>query len=143
MTISTMTNAEGEMSAVIKQRYEWDCFLASIAMAVAGDYDKLWLGDVPHDSRFPTIYATNFVDCMIRNHGIFDANVDHAFNRAGLQKDVDYWTVHLHPQNIDCGKAMIKGRRAILQVPSLNNEGGRHIVYWDGSQVRDPSTKQQ
>ena len=31
------------------------------------------------------------------------------------------------------------GRRALLSVPSLNREGGWHMVYYDGRAVFDPS----
>lgn len=33
------------------------------------------------------------------------------------------------------------GRRALLSVPSLNIPGGWHMVYYDGREVLDPSTR--
>lgn len=38
-------------------------------------------------------------------------------------------------------RRMIWGRRALVSVPSLNNEGGYHMIFWDGSNVLDPSLK--
>jgi hypothetical protein len=31
------------------------------------------------------------------------------------------------------------GRRALMNVPSLNRPGGWHMIYWDGAKVWDPS----
>lgn len=36
---------------------------------------------------------------------------------------------------------MAWGRRALLTVPSLNIPNGHHMVYYDGHQLYDPSTK--
>ena len=36
---------------------------------------------------------------------------------------------------------MLWGRRALLSVPSLNYEGGFHMIYWHYDKVYDPSTK--
>ena len=30
------------------------------------------------------------------------------------------------------------GRRAILSVDSLNNEGGKHAIFWNGMKILDP-----
>src|SRR5262249_28678854 len=35
------------------------------------------------------------------------------------------------------------GRRALVTVPSLNNEGGHHMVLWSGREVFDPSTRKR
>jgi len=125
----------------MKQRYEWDCFLCCITMAVDGDYDKLWLTTVDQKPPF-NLGALNFVQRMVEKRGIYGDDIDKAFGQAGLQKDVDYWRVPIYSTCIDCAKSMLLGRRAILQAPSLNQEGGTHIVYWDGAQVHDPSPKQ-
>lgn len=37
--------------------------------------------------------------------------------------------------------SMAWGRRALIAVPSLNRLGGWHMVYYDGQQLFDPSTK--
>ena len=38
-------------------------------------------------------------------------------------------------------KDQLWGRRALLSVPSLNNPGGFHMVYWHYDRIFDPSTK--
>ena len=35
----------------------------------------------------------------------------------------------------------IWGRRALLSVPSLNNPGGSHMIYWHYDRIYDPSPK--
>lgn len=38
-------------------------------------------------------------------------------------------------------RSMAWGRRALMSVPSLNHEGGWHMVYWDGRVLFDPSSQ--
>lgn len=125
-----------------KQRYEWDCFLACIAALVDGDYSALW-NDMPE--YHPGFDSRSFVDRMMADRGIFGANIDAAFARAGLAKNTDYWCASFvgGMQTSSGVRNLLKGRRAILQVPSLNYENGMHIILWDGVTLHDPSPKQK
>lgn len=124
-----------------KQRYEWDCFLACITELVDGNYSELW-GKNP--DPVPGFDNRCFIDRMMKDRGIFGHNVDAAFGHAGLRKDRDYWCASIvgDMQTATATRNLLRGRRAILQVPSLNYENGMHIVYWDGKELHDPSTKQ-
>lgn len=62
----------------------------------------------------------------------------------GLEQMLDFRVIHRGSGDraiLSTGffRHLTWGRRAILAVPSLNNEGGFHSVYWNGSQVFDPS----
>ena len=125
-----------------KQHFEYDCFLACITALVDGDYEKLW-HDMPEYD--PRVDSRSFIQRMDKDRGILGANVDAAFERAGLSKNKDYWCASfVGDMTISSNvRQLLKGRRAILQVPSLNYENGMHIVLWDGETLHDPSPKQK
>lgn len=118
------------MPNISKQRSNYDCVLASLTMAVNGDYDQLW----PEDFR-----AHIEVE-----KGCYGKDLDRAFELAGLTRNEDYWpfcVVGLLERDWTI-RTMLKGRRALLQVPSLNHQKSSHVVYWDGNELHDPSNKQ-
>ena len=118
------------MTAIYKQRATYDCLLACIATAVQKPYEELWPDD--------------FCRLVEDEKGTHGDNVDRAFEIAGLRKNTDYWCVYLlneYAVNPNV-KQLLNGRRAILQVPSLNYQGTYHLIYWNGETLYDPSNKQ-
>lgn len=113
---------------IYKQRADYDCMLACLATAVQKPYEELWTEEwqqIAQDKR-----------------GIYGDMIDTAFEQAGLRKNTDYWCVSI-PEFIPLThvRQLLSGRRAILQVRSLNVHGW-HLVYWAGEQLYDPSNKQ-
>lgn len=116
---------------ICKQRADYDCMLACLTTAVQKPYEELW----PHD----------FLKIVEEKKGTYGENIDRAFELAGLRKDTDYWCVYIPPEWATSGnlRKLLNGRRALLQVPSLNNCGAWHLVFWAGETLYDPSNKQQ
>jgi len=115
------------MTVIEKQRGEYDCALCSVAMA---------LGRSPEELFAPEVFA--------KAEETKSTSPSDLLASLGLVEDRDFWSVYL-------GSASPKGnildllnsRRALLQVPSLNNPPpAMHIIYWDGQELRDPSNKQ-
>jgi hypothetical protein len=113
---------------ICKQQAEFDCMLACITTAVQRPYEELW----PQDFRAK----------IEEKRGCYGDVIDLAFEIAGLRKNTDYWCVNI-PEFIPLShvRNLLNGRRAILQVRSLNVQGW-HLVYWAGEQLYDPSNKQ-
>jgi len=115
---------------IYKQQSDYDCMLACIATAVQKPYTELWSADVRRT-----------VEEKRGTHGDF---IDVAFEIAGLRKHTDYWCVMIpHWCGFSTIRQLLNGRRAILQVRSLNNPSSGHFVYWAGEQLYDVSNKQQ
>jgi len=116
--------------SICKQRSTYDCMLACIAMAVQKPYEELW----------PEEFKKKIEDA----HGTHGAVCREALEIAGLIIDKDYWIVRLPMEWAAHGslRQLLNGRRALLQVPSLNNFGEQHIVFWSGETLHDPSNKQ-
>jgi hypothetical protein len=67
-----------------------------------------------------------------------------ALTEAGLEDKVDFKTVYVGSLIESMGnvRTLLGWRKAVLQVPSLNNRRAMHFVYWDGEELYDPSNKQ-
>jgi hypothetical protein len=115
---------------VYKQRGTYDCFLACVATALQRDYEGLW----PEDFR-------QRIEAAKGCHG---DTIDEALSIAGLNKNTDYWCLYIPNawSNEILLRRFFNGRRALLQVPSLNHQNGQHIVCWMGETLYDPSNKQ-
>jgi len=82
-------------------------------------------------------------------HGTSGPLLDKIMKIAGFTRDQDFKSVHpsflliadYRQEKYRELRSLLWGRRAIIQVPSLNLEGEMHVVYWDGSALFDPSTK--
>jgi hypothetical protein len=112
-----------------KQQATFDCFLACITCAVQRPYAELWPADFLADIEAKQTCSGD--------------NIDKAFTLAGLTEKVDYWSHYVAMIPAGSLRGLLKGRRALLQVPSLNNPPpAQHIVYWTGSELHDPSNKQ-
>lgn len=118
---------------LVRQSSSYDSLLACISMAIECDYKILWSKD--------------FIKKIERSQGLLENldqfYIDKAFQTASLTKNKDYWcilTFAILDKNLL--EMLLNGRRAILEVPSLNYMDSRHFVYWDGSEVQDPSLLQ-
>lgn len=111
------------MTIHIKQRSNNDCVLASIAMAVgASSWEDAWTEEDLKE--------------VIESHGISDFAP--WFARHHVEEWKDYRHIYVNSGNMGVVKALLWQRRAILSTNSLNNDGGSHAVYWDGTKVYDP-----
>ena len=112
-----------------KQIGESDCFLACVAMLVDREIEDI----------YSKPYRVN-IDSVKGTHG---DNIDTALELAGIKRDIDCWSVAI---GMGCWsyqtRALLRGRKAILQVPSLNYKNGSHMVFWDGHELFDPSNHQ-
>ena len=115
---------------MIKQRYEFDCILACLAMASGNDYDELW--------------DMSFIEKIETAHTCTGDNLDEAFRRAGYIKDVNMKCVYVNPHSVSslAVRDLLWKRKAMIQVDSLNYERGMHMIYWTGTEILDPSPKQ-
>ena len=110
------------MTTLIQQRSDNDCVLASIAMAVgAGKWEDVWTDED--------------LQSAIDSQGISD--YEPWLKRVGLVNYEDYRVVYTHTGASDT-HVLLWGRRALLSVRSLNNDGGYHMVYFDGEKLHDP-----
>ena len=111
------------MTTLIQQKSNNDCVLAAIAMLAGKErWEDLW---TPED-----------LDAVIKSSGV--SNHADWLLRAGLKEHRHYIEVHCGhiSQHYIC--AMLRWRKALLSVHSLNNEHGYHMVYWDGAKLFDP-----
>ena len=114
---------------LVQQRTQYDCALACLAMVSGKPYDELW--------------DAEFCERIEKATTCTDEDLVEAYRRAGFERDKNMRSVYVG-QNVNpiIVRALIWGRRAMIQVPSLNHEGSEHFVFWDGRRILDPSTKQ-
>lgn len=114
----------------VSQRADYDCVLACLAMATGRPYEELW--------------PQEFLAEVEKAKGTGSGDLhERAFTLAGLERKRDYISVYCGQLASGAVCKFLWGRRALVQVPSLNYEGASHYVYWDGENVFDPSTKQR
>jgi len=117
------------MKIFYKQRTEHDCMLACIANAVQRPIEE--------------IFSTAFRESVEKEHGTHGNTISEAFEKAKLRLETDYFMVSVpHTANNFLIEKLLQGRRAILQVRSLNYQNSYHMVYWAGETLYDPSNKQ-
>jgi hypothetical protein len=124
------------VTEMVKQRSERDCYLCCVAMAV----------NVPYENICTDLTRAELSEMSIR--GTVGDLIDRVWAIVGMRRDLDFrsgFYGHLSTLDPKYGPSTIRdflwGRRALIQVPSLNFEGEMHIVYWDGFSLFDPSTK--
>lgn len=110
------------MTTLIQQRSGNDCVLAAIAMAVGKE-------------RWEDLWTEEDLQKVIQDKGI--ADIEPWLDRAGVTA---YRQVYIHGVDMRTCRALLWKRRALLSVDSLNNNGGSHMVYWDGDKLWDPHT---
>lgn len=109
------------MTTLIQQRSPNDCVLAAIAMAAGcATWSDVWTDDD--------------LQKVIESKGI--ANEAPWLERAGFSK-TDWRQVHVYGDQ-RLAHCLLWGRRALICCSSLNNDGGSHMVYWDGERIWDP-----
>ena len=115
------------MTTLIRQRSGSDCVLASIAMASGSIF-------------WQDIFTEEDLADVIKSQGVSTGSEDFTkyMKKAGF-KEADYkrlpWLENV-PHDKLC--SLLWGRRALLSINSLNNPGGSHMIYWDGTRVWDP-----
>ena len=114
------------MTTLIQQKTDNDCVLAAIAMAKGCEkWEDLW--DEKRDLE------------PIIGKGIHD--IESYLKRVGLVEDVDFKTVYTYGERPERTYELLWRRRALVSVNSLNGDkqGGKHLMYWDGTRVWDPN----
>lgn len=116
---------------VIKQRTKFDCVICTIAMALGKSYADVLTTAVRINDKFDPD-----VGGLRRDYEIIEA--------FGLKQMVDFRVMHRggDPHAIlSAGffRQFAWGRRSIMAVPSLNFSDSFHSIYWNGSEVLDPS----
>jgi hypothetical protein len=118
----------------IKQRYEQDCFLCCLAMAIGMSYDDAASKCGPE--------LADAIKCSGLSQR---ANAERAFNALDLLCGRDYIPIRSTIEmkavqhHAELAKELLWGRRALIQVKSKNYDNRYHIVYWDGAELHDPS----
>lgn len=121
------------MTLHVYQKNNNDCMLACVAMAAGRPYDELWT-------------AADIED-VIERQGADNKFTSDLLERAGFHPYVNgdrgkiVWKVNVgdHQSRGHFLTGLLRGRRAILSVPSLNHFAGWHAVYWDGHELFDPN----
>jgi hypothetical protein len=113
---------------VTKQKHASDCALACLAMISGKDYDK--------------IFSKKLIKAIEKAGTATGDNLDSAYVAAGYIKDKTYKVIYTAQDNVNTVQTMIWKRKALLQVDSLNYEGGMHLIYWNGEELIDPSNLQ-
>jgi hypothetical protein len=118
------------MTILIKQRTPTDCGVCSLAMATGRTYEDV-LGAV--GDCYDAARGMRYMGSALERLGFSYAfqNGEPVGDIVVMQRE---WS--LSPKLY---RRMIWGRRALVSVPSLNNEGGWHLIYFDGEAVFDPS----
>ncbi len=122
------------MTTLIHQHFPTDCMIASIAMAL----------DLPWQEVYEAA-----IECGVykADHSTGIRDEDTLLEHLGLVREASYKGVvgdftQWHCEWNITPKFYISklwGRPAILSVPSLNNPGGWHAVYYDGYELFDPN----
>jgi ABC-type bacteriocin/lantibiotic exporter with double-glycine peptidase domain len=116
------------MTKVVKQKTKNDCALACLAMVSGKNYDK--------------IFKKSLIKAIEKAGTATGDNLDAAYKAAGYIKDETYKVLYTAQDNANTVRSMIWKRKALLQVDSLNYEGGMHLIFWDGEKLIDPSNHQ-
>ena len=118
---------------MIEQRTDSDCVFVCVAMALDLTYEQL-------QEKCGAAFMV-----LMEGQGCDDKMQRALLTAAGLKEGEDYAIRHfgLHWCSLGFAKNMLWGRRAIVTVRSKNFNESRHVVYWDGRAVADPSKKQR
>lgn len=125
---------------LINQKKPDDCAVCCMTMLTGRDYED--------------VYKT-IGDAYVKGKGM--VNDEAAMERLGYKKrripskrvegayKVEYvdFKVLFKPHEIspEYFRGMVWGRRALITAPSLNVEGGAHMIYWHYDKLFDPSNK--
>jgi len=126
------------MTTYIEQRYRNDCAVAAIAMALDVDYDylhKLVLDADIYKPDGPGGISFHDMLPLITKLGLVESNP-----YKGIHGDVTikHKSFHISPEYFT---STLWGRPSVLSVPSLNQAGKRHAIFYDGDKLYDPSPR--
>lgn len=114
---------------LVKQRSKFDCALACLAMVSGKQYEEL--------------FDPEFCARIEQKTTCSGDDLAEAYRRAGFVKDKNMRVIYIgYGASVPVIRQMLWGRRAMIQVPSLNYEGSEHFIYWNGREIFDPSNKQ-
>jgi hypothetical protein len=121
---------------LVRQRHVGDCVVAALAMFVDRDYDYVLPFALPYfkdRARRDGIARTSEI---LRDMGFRQDNLIGEQRGTGREfRSLFLPEYHLSPNLL---RDHLWGRPALMSVPSLNREGGKHMVYCDGTRVWDP-----
>lgn len=120
------------MTVLIQQRTPSDCGVCCLAMVTGRPYEDVLaaIGDA-----FDPVRGLGDEGRALDRLGFSNAFLD------GYPVG-DFTRLHRgYAVSPEFFRDMAWGRRALLSVPSLNKEGGWHMVYFDGRELFDPSTR--
>jgi hypothetical protein len=98
----------------IKQKSNWDCVIASVAMMTGKSYEEVL-------KRYEKLYPKH--------------------NKCGLNDEEILGLLKSFKQNPRVINAVIKNVSGILYLPSKNDSVGDHAVFFDGECIYDPNFK--
>ena len=75
------------------------------------------------------------LQAVIASKGVSDVGA--WLKRLGYVEWKNYREVYVHREDYVSHQLLWK-RRALLSCASLNNDGGSHMVFWDGHRIWDP-----
>lgn len=114
---------------LVKQKSNYDCALACLAMVSGKNYDE--------------IFDSEFCERIEKATTCTDNDLVEAYRLAGFEKGKNMRSIYIGPTvNAVIVRQLIWGRRALIQVPSLNYNNCEHFIYWNGYEIFDPSNKQ-
>jgi hypothetical protein len=91
------------------------------------------------DKKIEDVFPGDFRSDIEEKKGTHGDDIDLAFQMAGFWRDKDYWSLPVFRGDEKAFLSMLKGRKAMIQVPSLNKEKSSHMVFWDRMELKDPS----
>lgn len=108
---------------IIRQRTDSDCGICCIAMMAGVSYETAMQAA-----------GTDFVD------GVAPEAVAPILKRLGF-KAQDIETIPLDRDGSDDFKGILRGRRALVSVRSINEPGANHMLFWNQDRLIDPSPR--
>jgi hypothetical protein len=115
-----------------KQRNAFDCCLAASASLMGKVYDDIFSQEFQDYIEAKKGTYGEDVDRVLAMVGLSSDRYEHIVNYVGTKKEFSNWAQVTY-------RGLLWGRRALIQVPSLNNEGKSHLIAWDYDELWDPS----
>lgn len=117
----------------VDQRTDHDCVFCCLAMVLGLTYEQA-----------AARAGAAFME-ILNVQGCTDPMEQALYAAFGLKKEVDFLELRYSPHwaSIAGVRNLLWGRRAMVTVRSKNIPDGFHMLYWDGNQVFDPSSKRR
>lgn len=123
------------MVEFVNQQLDDDCAICGICMATGEPWEKVMQIALRLKEYRPGRGTYNMESIMK------ELGYNYSWDSSDLNADITGIYV---PESMNASwltRHFLWGRRALVSVPSLNEPGGWHVVYWDGYKVYDPSNK--